>query len=145
MEITFRRLNAQDLDMALAMNHTFREGFLNASAARDFLRNPANWLWAAVCGGAVIGFAYGYALQRLDGAGPMLYIHEVGAAEPWQRQGVGFRMMSALKDACRAAGLSKLFLSCYQSNAGANALYRKLGGEVDSVSHGDDTCYCFPL
>ena len=145
MEFTFRRLTTQDLDMILSMNRDFREGFVKPSAARDFLENPSNWLWATVHGNAVIGFAYGYALQRLDGAGPMLYVHEVGIAEPWQHQGVGFRMMTALKDACRAAGMSKLFLSCYQSNAGANALYRKLGGEVGIVSHGNDTCYYFPL
>jgi ribosomal protein S18 acetylase RimI-like enzyme len=105
------------------------------------LSNPANWLFAAVGDGAVIGFAYGYELGRLDGNGRMLYIHEVGVTEPCRRQGVGCRLMTELKAACKKAGIAKYFLSAYQSNAAANALYRKLGCEVSAESGGNDTMY----
>ena len=143
--VVFRRLTAGDLDKVLSMNRTFREGFAEAAAAKAFLEDASCWLWAAVSDGAVIGFAYGRTLLRLDGAKPSLYIHEVGVAEGFQRRGVGFAMLSAMMDACRDSGVGKCFLFCDRKNAGANALYRKLGGEVSQDSQGQDTCYFFPL
>ena len=73
----------------------------------------------------------------------MLYIHEVGVAEDRQRQGVGTALITALKDACRSLGICRFFLFTAQSNAGANALYRKCGGETGWESHGNDTAYFF--
>lgn len=144
MNCTFRKLTHDDIDLALAMNATFREGFLTADGASAFLRDERNWLFAALCNNAVIGFAYGYELPRLDG-GKMLYIHEIGVAEPFQRQGVGTAIIAALKTACLENGIRRFFLFTAQSNAGANALYRKTGGETGWESHGDDTAYFFNI
>lgn len=145
MEITCRRLTEDDLDLILSMNHTFRKGFAEPAAARAFLQNPSNWFWAAIRGKTVVGFAYGYVQQRLGISRPVLYLNEVGVAEAMQRQGIGFAMMAALKAACLAAGIGKYFLYCSQNNAGANALYRKLGGEIGVESGGSDRVYYFPL
>ena len=84
----FRRLHTEDLDMVMRMNETFRSGFADRVAAGRFLKNERNWLYAAVCGLNVVGFAYGGVLHRLDGKEDMLYIHEVGVAGPQQRRGI---------------------------------------------------------
>ena len=143
--VEFRRLRAGDIGMVLRMNDDFREGFAAREHAERFLADARNWLFAAIEGGRVIGFAYGYELTRLSGARAMLYVHEVGVTEGRQRRGVGSALMRALMDECRAADIGKLFLTAYRSNAGANALYRSLGGEVCAGSQGDDVVYWFRL
>lgn len=143
MEYSCRKLGIEDLELVMGMNRDFREGFVCRENALQFLVNPDNWLYAAVSEDRIIGFAYGYELRRLDNRGNMLYIHEVGVMERYQRQGVGYRMMSQLKSACREKGICKCFLFTCQNNAGANALYQKLGGAVSSESLGMDTNYYF--
>jgi ribosomal protein S18 acetylase RimI-like enzyme len=123
------------------MNKNYREGFICYDNAYKFLENPNNWIFAAICDKMIIGFAYGYELNRLNDIGNMIYVHEVGVMEQYQRQGIGYRMMSELKDACREKKICRYFLSTYQNNVGANALYRKLGGECSFESNGNDRNY----
>ena len=140
--MTYRLLAADDQALVLGMNTTFREGFISEKGAGDFLADPDNWLFAAVEEERIVAFAYGYALHRLDG-GTMLYIHEVGVEDARQRQGIGTRLMEELKKTCREAGIRKLFLITDQENAGANALYTKVGGDVSCDSQGRDRMYWF--
>ena len=131
--------------MVLEMNQHFRHGFVSQSGAEAFLAKPENLLFAAVFENEVIGFAFGYRLNRLDGGRTMLYIHELGVQEAYQRQGNGLQMLRALKQWCKENGVGKMFLTCYQNNLGANKLYRKAGGEVSPESQGIDTVYFFPI
>lgn len=139
-----RRLGEADIEAVMAMNRDFREGFIDREKALAFLRDESCWLFAALMEDTVIGFAYGYELRRLDKKGNMLYIHEVGVIERFQRRGVGYAMMRALGECCREKGICRYFLSAYQNNAGANALYQKLGGQVNAESQGKDVLYHFP-
>jgi len=143
MEIAFRRLSACDLALALRMNESFRPGLIEEKSAARFLSGAGNWLFAALFKGEVIGFAYGWALPRLDAGLPMLYVHELGVASAWQRQGVGTQMLRALFISCRAAGIGKVFLYTQRDNAAANALYQRLGGEPSRDSAGNDVVYYF--
>ena len=143
MEFCCRKLSKRDIDMVLRMNEDFRSGFVCRKSARVFLKNPQNWMFAALSSGRIIGFAYGYELTRLDGAGNMLYIHEVGVVKKLQRQGIGSRLMTELKAACKSRGLCRYFLITDRNNTGANALYQKLGGEVSVASQGSDVVYHF--
>ncbi len=144
-QIEYRKLTSEDLPLALAMNRNFREGFAEESSLRAFLSSPDCWLFAAVLENRIVGFAYGYALQRLNTDRKMLYIHEVGVLDSFQRQGIGTKLMEKLREACEAEKYCKIFLICYQSNAGANALYRKAGGETMVESQGKDTVYWFQI
>ena len=140
---TYKKLNADEFSIVLEMNESFRSGFIDEREAQRFLSDERNWLFAAVDDGHIIGFAYGYELKRLDRSEPMLYIHEVGVKENYQRQGIGYRMMKAMLDECHRRGICKCFLTTYQNNTAANALYRKLGGCVPEESQGNDTVYWF--
>ena len=141
----YRRLAADDVTLVLNMNRDFREGFSEENSVKAFLGDPDCWLFAAVSENRIIGFAYGYALQRLNTQRKMLYIHEVGVLEEYQRQGIGTRLMEALRKDCEAEKICKMFLTCYENNAGANALYRKAGGQYCDESQGRDTVYWFPI
>lgn len=144
MNCTFHRLTASDLDAALDMNRTFRPGLITEEGASAFLSDERNWLWAAMADGRVIAFAYGYALDRLDGR-KMLYLHEVGVADAYQQQGIGTEMLQTLMSFCKELGFHRIFLITNQSNTAANALYRKCGGQVSCDSGGNDTVYMFFL
>ena len=137
-----RKLKIEDMQLVLGMNETFREGFITLEGAAAFLSEEKNWLFAAVEEDKIIAFAYGYAMQRLDGRG-MIYIHEVAVAENCQRRGVGTQLMEALKAACGEKGIQKMFLITDQANRGANALYTKVGGELGIDSGGNDRMYWF--
>lgn len=141
----YRRLTIDDLAMVMAMNRDFREGFAEESSLRAFLCDPDCWLIAAVLENRIVGFAYGYALHRLNTGRKMLYIHEVGVLDAFQRQGIGTQMLMKLKEASATEGFCKIFLTCYQNNFGANALYRKAGGQFCAESEGKDTVYWFPI
>lgn len=145
MDYICRKLDIDDLDRVMDMNRNYREGFICRENAAEFLKNPRNWLFAAVYEGVIIGFAYGYELNRLDGKGNMIYINEVGVMDQYRRQGIGFRMMSELKAACKEKKICRYFLTAYQNNEGANALYKKLGGEVPAESGGNDVVYHFRI
>lgn len=142
--MNYRRLTAADVDSALTMNTTVRPGFFTRDTAAAFLSDDRNWLFAAIDGTSVVGFAYGYSLLRPDGR-TMLYIHEVGVTESRRRQGVASAMLRALFDRCRADGICRCFLFTQAENMPANALYRSLGGDVSPDSHGCDTAYFFQM
>lgn len=143
VDIEYRRLTASDISLALGMNADFRAGLIDRAAVEKFLNDDRNWLFAAICADKVVGFAYGCRMARMDGKSDMLYIHEVGVADAMQRRGVGTALMRALLDDARREGIGKVFLVTSRSNAAANALYRKVGGEESSDSGGDDVCYFF--
>lgn len=144
-EPEYRKLTVEDIEMAMNMNITFRDEFIAYDAALNFLNNPYNWLYVAILRGEIIGFLYGYELNRLDKMQNMLYINEVGIAPDFQRKGIGTKLLTQLKTECKQRNICKFFLSAYQNNVGANALYRKLGGEVAVESNGHDTNYYFPI
>ena len=97
-KIEYRKLSSDDLPLALAMNRDFREGFAEKSSLRAFLSSPDCWLFAAVLENRIVGFAYGYALQRLNTGRKMLYIHEVGVLDEYQRQGIGTKLINGIME-----------------------------------------------
>ena len=140
----FRKLTAADLPLAMGINENFREGFITQAGGAQFLSDERNWLFAAMEDAQIVGFAYGCEVHRPNGT-KCLYIHEVGVMDARQRQGVGTTMMEALKEACRAREIPKFFLYTEQENVGANALYRKTGGEIGVDSQGNDRAYWFKV
>ncbi|MBH1942102.1 GNAT family N-acetyltransferase [Mobilitalea sibirica] len=139
----FRKLLPSDLNLVLQMNWDFREGFTHESSAKKFLSNPMNWIYACIQDNQIIGFAYGYELNRLDNKGNMLYIHEVGVLDSYQRQGIGYQLLTDLKYLCKTTGICRIFLFTQKHNTAACALYEKVGGKKTSDSRDDDITYFF--
>lgn len=139
----FRKLGLSDLDIVLQMEKNFRNGFIVEENARQFLLNPNNWIFACIQEEKIIGFAYGYELNRLDSKGNMLYIHEVGVLPEYQRQGVGFQMLTDIKNLCKLTGICRFFLFTQKNNTSACLLYEKSGGEKTSDGKDNDVTYFF--
>ncbi|MDD5191256.1 MAG: GNAT family N-acetyltransferase [Dehalococcoidales bacterium] len=145
-ERIYRKLTIADLRLTPAMNHNFREGFTSEKEASQFLGDPRNWLFTCLENDSVIGFIYGYELKHISQSGNMLYVHEVGVMGKYQRQGIGYKLLSELKAACREKRISKLLcLFTQKHNVPACRLYEKAGGEKAFDSQDDDRCYFFKV
>ncbi|WP_155987917.1 GNAT family N-acetyltransferase [Gorillibacterium massiliense] len=140
MKRVYKKLSLSDLHLVLRMEQDFRSGFICVDNARQFLSNPSNWLFACIEDERIIGFAYGYELNRLNDIGNMLYIHEVGVLPEYQRQGIGREMLTRMKELCTLSGICRFFLFSQKSNTAACALYESVGGEA---SHEDDVAFFF--
>jgi hypothetical protein len=122
----------------LHMETDFRVGFINLENARQFLSNPMNWLFAYIKDGRIIGFAYGYELNRLNNIGNMLYIHEVGSCLSISAKALASRFYRALRVCANHWVFVNFFCihknpifptaHCYES-VGGNA------GDRDSISY----------
>lgn len=136
----FRKLGVSDLKLVMRMDEDFRKDFVCEENVRLFLSNPMNWMFACIENERIIGFAYGYELNRLNNIGNMLYIHEVGVLPEYQRQGVGKEILKGIKKSCKLLGICRFFLFTEKSNHPACALYDSAEGEP---AHEDDVCYFF--
>ncbi len=67
----------------------------------------------------------GYAVL-MSGAGEA-HLLNLSVARPWQRRGVGSRMLARVLDAARAAGCGTLFLEVRPSNDAGRQLYARRG------------------
>jgi len=139
----FKKLHLSDLQLVMQMNEDFRTGFAFEENARQFLTNPMNWIFSCIQEGKIIGFAYGYELNRLDNKGNMLYIHEVGVLPQYHRQGIGFQLLTGVKYLCKLTGICRFFLITQKHNVAACALYEKAGGQKTLGSYDDDVTYFF--
>ena len=104
--------------------------------------NNKNWIFACIQGEQIIGFAYGYELNRLDNRRNMLYIHEVSVLPEYQRQGIGLSILSDIEQLCKLSRICKIFLFTQKHNTAACALYEKAGGEKAKDGY-DDVIYFF--
>lgn len=141
----FSKLTPSNLELVLAMNKSFRSHFACERNAQKFLSHPMNWLFACIMDDQIIGFAYGYEMNRIDSQGNMLYIHEVGVLPEYHRKGIGYQLLTELKSACTLNNISKLFLITQEKNLAACALYEKAGGEKNNDLQDADVTYFFKL
>ena len=138
----FRKLGLSDLPLVMQMDVDFHKDFVCEENVRLFLSSPMNWMFACIDNNRIIGFVYGYELNRLNNIGNMLYIHEVGVLSEYQRQGIGKQMLNDMKSLCKLNGICRFFLFTEKSNQAACALYESVGGEP---AHNDDVSYFFNM
>ncbi len=139
-DVTFRRLNSDDINLAMGEEGDFRSGFLCEANVERFLADRMCLILAAIFGQRIIGFAYGYILPRLDGKGDMVYVNEVSVLPEYQRQGIGRELMQGLKRLCAEHKYHRFFLCAERSNTAACGLYHSQGGYAP---HGDDVVFHF--
>ena len=95
--------------------------------AGRFLAGGHNVLVAAFEGKRSVGFASGLIYLHPDK--PLhLWVNEVGVAPAYRRQGIGKRLMQAMRRVAAEEGCSECWLLAAPDDAAANALYRSLAG-----------------
>ena len=93
----------------------------------EFLSDPRHHLGVAIDEGRVVGMASAVHYVHPDKA-PQLFINEVAVAPPYQRHGIGRRLMERLLDRGRELGCREAWLGTEPSNTAARRLYTAAGG-----------------
>lgn len=95
-----------------------------------FLKTSNSYGFIAKVDDKIVGFAYGYGLQRPDGR-VMLYLHSIGILPNYQDKGIGSKLMNFIIDFARGKNFSELFVITDKGNPRACHLYEKFGGKND--------------
>ncbi len=98
---------------------------------QKFITCPDNALFVAFIEETPAGFLTAYKLQRLDNKKAEILLYEVGVQEEFQRQGIGTKLILAVKDWAKEVAAEELWVLTYASNAAAMALYKSVGGAED--------------
>jgi ribosomal protein S18 acetylase RimI-like enzyme len=96
--------------------------------AKTFIKNSNNHAYFAIDGEKVIGFFWGYTLDRLDSE-PMMYIHSVDVIKEYRNQGVGKQIVAKFLEIANNNNYRKTFLITNKNNFPGNKLYTSLDGE----------------
>jgi [ribosomal protein S18]-alanine N-acetyltransferase len=87
------------------------------------LDHPASTAFLAMIGNPKMPIGFVMAQLAADEA----EILSIGVAKPWQRKGIGQRLIEGLARAAKRAEAKRLFLDVAADNDGAMALYHKAG------------------
>ncbi len=79
--------------------------------------------WVAEIAGTAIGFVYG---KRIEDS---VYVGELCVARPYQRQGVGRRLMEAVERHARDTGAARVTLTTYRDLPWNMPFYQSIGFE----------------
>lgn len=98
------------------------------------LATPDNHLFEILVrdGGPVAGFIW-LAIERRD-EGTSGFVYDLEIRPEYRRQGHASRALTALEGVARAHGATSLGLHVFAFNAGARALYERLGYRVASLN-----------
>jgi aminoglycoside 6'-N-acetyltransferase I len=130
--IEIRVLAAAD---ASILDHVAADVFdaaIDSALTAEFLEDPRHHLAVALANGKVVGMASAMHYVHPDKA-PELWINEVGVAPPYQRRGVGRRLLEALFDHARLLGCGEAWVLTEPGNNAARRLYAALGGEEEEA------------
>ena len=95
----------------------------------EFFADPRHHIVVACDGPLVVGFASAVHYVHPDKP-PELWINEVGVALPYQRQGLGSGLLSALLSHGASLGCVQAWVLTEPGNEPAQRLYRGVGGRA---------------
>ena len=136
------QLDSMNIEEALEVSKVFLLRDTTVEQVRKFLFNENNYLLVCKHEKRIVGFAYGYELQRFDGRKNMMYMHQIEVLSDVRQIGIGTQLMERFIDICKQNDCEKLFLITNKSNAPAITLYKTAGGKYH---YDDDIVYSFRL
>ena len=132
LSVKIERVTSVNDALVSQLNPLLDEGAeWDAEQGAKFLDNPDNALFLAFVDRTAAGFLTAYRLQRLDKQRAEVLLYEIGVQEEFQRQGIGTRLVEAVKEWAGEAGAGEVWVLTYASNAAAMALYKSTGGEEE--------------
>ena len=140
----YRKLTVLDFDLIMNMENDLKENFTKLEKAKHFLEDDMNWVFACILKEKIIGFAYGYELNRLDRNKNVLYIDEVSVLPEYQNRGIGTEIINGIKNKCKENGINRMFLFTKKTNERVCKLYEKTNGKISSEQN-DDRIYLFEI
>ncbi len=132
MNVEIARLALEEATDFEALLHIFGDVFEREESAlpdlsylQQLLSNQAFGVVVARIKGKVIGGATAYVLPGYYTTQSTLYIYDVGISPPYQRQGVGRKIMAFLREHCAAHGIGEMYVQAEAGDPDAISFYRK--------------------
>jgi aminoglycoside 3-N-acetyltransferase I len=96
--------------------------------------------YAIIINNEVIGGLTAYELPLYYKNCTEVYIYDMAVKPQFQRQGLGKKLIEALKDYCRIKNIKLVFVEAHEEDIHAVDFYRSIGGQAEKVVH-----FNFPL
>ncbi len=142
-----RRLTAADVELARQTFLTMSAVFETPGAALDdeyvraLLGRRGFWAFAAIDGDRVLGGLTAHTLPMTRSASAEVFIYDLAVVPERQRQGIGRRLVAALREAAAAEGIAVAFVPADNEDTHALDFYQAIGGTpapVTIFTFGDD-------
>ncbi|WP_374581606.1 N-acetyltransferase family protein [Frankia sp. CiP3] len=146
MDIYFRTLGSDDISALRQVGRLYLDVFdeegpvLDDAYLRHLLEEGRALFFVAEAQGEVIGAVTAYMLPSVYGAYSEMYMYDMAVASAHQRQGIGGRLLTYIKQYCQAAQVKTLFVQADTPDTEARNFYRNNGGVEEDVRH-----YDFPI
>ncbi len=140
MATDVRRLTAADVELARRTFLTMSAVFETPGAALDdeylraLLGRPGFWAFAAIDGDRVLGGLTAHTLPMTRSASAEVFIYDLAVVPERQRQGIGRRLVTALRDAAAAEGITVAFVPADNEDTHALDFYQAIGGTPAPVT-----------
>jgi aminoglycoside 3-N-acetyltransferase I len=128
MSVSIRRLGPDDAGLVLSAEGIF-DSPATHEATHRFLAEPGHHLLMALEGDRAVGFVSGVEMTHPD-KGTELFLYELGVAADARGQGIGRRLVEALRDLAVERGCYGMWVLTDDDNHAALATYRSAGGSV---------------
>ncbi len=91
----------------------------NEDKVKNFMSNKNNFIFTAKADGEILGFAFGYLIDRIDNLYPKFYIHSLYVAEEYQNKGIGTKILDYVVNFANKNNCSSVFTIANKNNKGA--------------------------
>lgn len=98
------------------------------------LGDPSFWAIAALRRGEVVGGVTAHTLPMTRAQTSEVFLYDVAVREDHRRQGIGRRMIEALRAGAAEAGVETLFVPAENEDEEALEFYRAIGGDPMAVT-----------
>ena len=134
----YKLLERNDLEL---MEEVLKDDnmIFNIDYLKNFINTKNTYGFIAKDNNKVVGFAYGYNLERPDGKS-MFYLHSIGMLPNYQNNGYGSNLLSYIKEYSKNLGCKEMFIITDKGNPRACHVYEKLGGIND---YEDEVVYVY--
>jgi ribosomal protein S18 acetylase RimI-like enzyme len=105
-------------------NNIDRAAHLQAALAR-----PDCYFVVCLADAIPVGYLCAYRFPNVENADLYVYLFDIIVDERYQRHGIGARLIEALKQQCRADGVSRIWVGTALENTAAQGLYERTGGK----------------
>lgn len=135
-----RRLAPTDRDRARALFEMMAEVFGEACRPLGdryldrLLRRASFWALAALHEGEVVGGLTAHALPMTTSEAFELFVYDLAVREEHQRQGIGRKLMAALRREAAEHGIRVLYVPVDDGDVHALEFYQAVGGEGTPVT-----------
>jgi aminoglycoside 3-N-acetyltransferase I len=142
MEISIQQLLPGDISAFAGLLGVFEDVF----EMKDFLPPEEAWLstllhqkefavFVARDGDTVIGGLTAYVLKSYYAESSEVYLYDLAVATPYQRKGIGRKLLLALTGFCRQNNFREFFVQANEVDTHALEFYRSTGGTPEKVVH----------